>query len=106
MSNACAPGATWEEISSRCQRPALVRPQRDRHRRPRTQRALAPTPAAHLEFLFRIQSTQLLLVHGMALPGQQEMEAAIAEAPPLPRQFAQPLANIGIVRTPGAVADR
>jgi hypothetical protein len=33
----------------------------------------------------RAMPDPLLLVHGMAFPGQQQMEAAITEARPLPR---------------------
>ena len=56
-----------------------------------------------LELLFCIQSTQLLLVHSVALPGQQEVKTPITKPAPLPSQIAQPLPDRAVVGTAGLV---
>ena len=63
------PASIGEGIRQKVQAPALVRPLRDYHRRPRAQGPFAPAAPAHLQPLLAIQPTQLLVVHRHAPPG-------------------------------------
>jgi hypothetical protein len=80
-----APG---QHVGHEVERPALVRRLRDCYRRPRAGRALSATPAAHRQTFLAVEPEQLLPVHGNAFPFEQDAEAPVAEAPPLPRELA------------------
>ena len=90
--------AVDELIGDEVERPAIVRPLRDQHRRPRAQGAFASTSPADHEAFLAIQSEQPLMVHDEALPAQQNVQAPIAEAPALMSQSQQPSSQFGIGR--------
>jgi len=71
------PATVREGVRHEVQRPSLVRPIRQRHRRPRAQSPLPTAAAAHLELLFAIKTPKLLLVHRDPFPGQQQMQTSI-----------------------------
>ena len=80
------PATVGQRVGREVQRPALVRAVRQRHRRPRAERPLAPAAATHLQPLLAIEPPQLLVVRPQPLARQQQAEAAIAEPPSLGRQ--------------------
>ena len=80
-----------ELVSDEVELPAIVRPLRDQHRRPRAQGALATAPPTYHEALLAIEPEQAFVVHLEALPSQQDVQAPVAEASALMRQSPQPL---------------
>jgi hypothetical protein len=53
-----------------------------------------------------IHAVDALVIHDLALPSQQGMQAAIAEAGSFSGQFSQPLDEYSIIFAPWLVADR
>lgn len=84
--------AAGEAVGDEVQAPTLVRPLRDRHRRPGPERPLAATALAHGEALFAVDAVELLPVHFPALALQKQMQAPVSEPPPLSGEFSQPFA--------------
>lgn len=80
--------ATDEAVRDEVQRPALVRPLRDRHRRTRAQRPLAATTAAHPQAFLAVDAKQLLVVGRHAFAGQKIAQTPITEPAALSGQFA------------------
>src|SRR5262249_8385721 len=62
-----------ELVGNEVERPAVVRPLWDQHRRPRAQGPLATAPSADHEALLAIEPEQPLVVHYKALPSQQDV---------------------------------
>src|SRR5215470_16983223 len=75
------------------ERPALVWPSRQRHRRANPNGALAPAASAHQQPLFFVQPVNPLAVDRVALAPQQPPKASIAKPPALLSQRFQPLAQ-------------
>lgn len=87
MRNRRPPG---ERVGHKVERPALVRPLWDRHRRPCPERPFAAASLAHGQPLFPVDPVELLPVHGPALALQQDVQASIAEPSVLTGQLSQP----------------
>lgn len=73
------------ERAARIQRPALVRPLRQRQRRLRAQGALASTAPAHLHFSFGVEPPQLLLVMAGPSLGNSRCSRQASETSSPPR---------------------
>jgi hypothetical protein len=63
--------AIGKSIRQEVEAPALVRPLRDRQRRPRTPRRLAPAAPAHLQPFLAIEAAELLVIHGQTFAAHQ-----------------------------------
>ena len=92
------PPTAAQRIGDKVQRPALVRPLRQRHRRPGAQCPFATTAAADLQPFLTVDPQQLLVVRHQAFPRQQVAQTPTPKPPPPDRQFSQPLPQVSIVR--------
>jgi hypothetical protein len=61
---------------------------------------------SHRQLLLSVDPFGLLAVHHEALLAQQHMETPVAEPSAFARELAQPVPEVGVIRTPTAVADR
>ena len=61
-------------------------PPRHRHRRPRSERPLAPATLANHELLLAVDAVELLVVHERALAPQQQVQTPVAEPAACRRQ--------------------
>ena len=86
--------------------PTLVGALGDGDRRPRAESPLAARAPAHLQPFLAVESAQLLVVHDQALPGQQDVQAAVAEPAALRGELPQPYPDRLIIGSAGSVADR
>ena len=100
------PAPAGEGIGYEVEAPPLVRSLRDRHRRPRAQSPLATTTTTHLQPLFAIEPSELLVVHLPSFPAQRPVQPTIAEPAPLTGQLPDALARLRIVRPKTDVAHR
>jgi hypothetical protein len=92
-----------ELIGSEVERPAVIRPLRNRQGRACAQGPLAAGPPAHHEAFLAIDPKQPLVVHNEALPSQQHVQPAVAEAPAFMGKNSQPLPQLGILRPARAI---
>jgi hypothetical protein len=72
-----------ERIGDKVEAPALAWPIRDRHRCQGASCTLAASPSLHGKAFFRLEPSQLLLVHDDTLAGQHQLDPAIAKPTPL-----------------------
>lgn len=100
------PTSADQRVRHEVEAPALVRPLRDRHGRPRAQCPLAATAPAHLQTLLAIQPPEFLVVYRPSVPAQQPLQSAIIEPAALPRQVADAGPCLGIVRPTADIAHR
>ena len=77
--------APVQRVGDEIQAPALVRPARQRHRRPRPRGSLAAASPSDRQTFLAIKPKQLLLVHKDTLPLQQDAKPPIAKAATLGR---------------------
>jgi hypothetical protein len=75
--------AIEELVGDEVERPAIVWPLWDEHRRPRAQGPLAATSSTDHEAFFAIQPEQAFVVHLEALSSEQNVQSPVAEAPAL-----------------------
>lgn len=71
-------------VGDEVQRPALVRSQRDHHRRPCPDRPLAATSAADRQAFLAVEPEQPLVVDLEAFAPEQHMQTPVAEPSPFP----------------------
>ena len=76
------------------------------HGSSRAQRPFAAAAPAHLQLLFPVEASQLLLVHHNALPVQHDVDPAVAEPSALRRHGPHRLTQRSVVRTDAGVAHR
>src|SRR5271157_5738867 len=96
---ACAP-------SHEVQRPHLIGGRGRRQWQPRHARTALAPPLPHLQPFQPIEPADPLVIHPPALAYQPVMQPAIAKAPELLRQFAQPLPQPPVLRAPRPVSVR
>src|SRR5271166_433291 len=82
-----------ERIRRKVQRPALIDPLRDRHRRPRSQSSLAAAALANGQALLFVEPIELLAVQRHPFPAKQQMQTPVAEAPALACKLAKALSD-------------
>src|SRR5215471_4535537 len=82
------------------ERPALVRPERQRHRRANPNGALAAAASPHHQPLFFVQPVNPLAVDRVTLAPQQHPKASMAKPPALLSQRFQPLAQPIVIAPP------
>lgn len=100
------PPPLGELVMHEVDRPARVRQGHRQQRRPCSRHLLAPPLHAHRQALLSVEPLDLLAVHDMALPPQQNMQPPVAEPAPFGRQRPQALAQVVIVGASAAVSDR
>lgn len=83
--NVPEPAATIQRVRHEVERPALVAPLRDRHRRSRAKPPFANAAATHLSASLAIQPPKLFMVVHHALVRQQPVQAAITKPATLAR---------------------
>jgi hypothetical protein len=76
------PPAITDLVMQKIHRPALVWALRQGQRCPGAERPLATAATANLKSFLGVDATQLLLVQSEAFSLQQDVQAAIAKAPP------------------------
>ena len=92
--------AIGEAVGHKVERPALVWVARQLERCPCPQCPLAPATPAHLQLLLPVEPAEALLVHAMAIAGQQQMQATVADATPLTGEFPSAEPNSGVAGAP------
>jgi len=92
--------AIGEAVGHKVERPALVWVDRQLERCPCPQCPLAPATPAHLQLLLPVEPAEALLVHAMAIAGQQQMQATVADATPLTGEFPSAEPNSGVAGAP------
>src|SRR5262245_9754765 len=90
-----------ECVRHEVERPAQIATLRDRHRRPGAESPLASAALTNRQAFLLMQPIELLAIELDALALEHQTETAIAEPPPLWRQFPDLLANGMIVRPLG-----
>lgn len=83
--------------SAQLHRPAIVRTQRDRHRRAAATCPLATAPPPHRQALFAIEQVELLVVHHVPLAFEHHADAPLAEPAALSGDLAHFLADLDVV---------
>ena len=83
--------------SAQLEAPALVRQRQHRSRRYGTDSTPAAASSPHRQPFLLVEPLGLLAVDHHALPAQQDMQTAIAEPATLVGQFAQLLAQTGVI---------
>src|SRR5262249_32069578 len=97
--------AAGELIGDEVERPAVVGHKRHRHRSARSQSPFAAAALPYHQPFLAIDAEQPFVIHDVALPAQQHMQAPVAKAAAFLRQSSQSFAQLRIVRTPRSVAD-
>ena len=86
-----------QNVGHEVEAPALVRPLRQRHRAPRAESALSTAASPHRQLFLSIEPKELLVIEDDALPPQQDLEAAMAEAPTFRRERSQTRSDASVV---------
>ena len=100
------PPALGELVVDGVDRPARVRHGHCHERRPCPGRLLPPPPLAHGEALLAVEPLGLLAVHDISLPTEQNVQPPVAKPAALRCQRPQALAQIVVIGSSAAVADR
>ena len=85
--------AVGQRVRHKVQRPALIDPLRDRHRRPRSQCPLAPAALANGQALLLVEPIELLAVQHHPFPAKQQMQTPVAKPPALAGKLAKALSD-------------
>lgn len=92
-------------IVNEVERPTGIGARFDDHRRTGSDGPLAAAAPANRQTFLAVEPLGPLVVHDVSLLPQQNVQAPIAEPPPLGRQFPQTTTQQGVVVPPGAGAD-
>jgi hypothetical protein len=93
------PPATGKGVRDEVQRPALVRPLRQCHRRSGAKRPFSATAATHFQARIALEPEQLLVVRLQPLPCQQITQTPVAKPSSLSREVTQSLTQTSIIRS-------
>ena len=94
------PSPVRQRIADEVEAPADVGRVRQQHRPTRAEDALA----AHLELCLALEAPELLEVHHDPLSFEHDVDASVAEAPPLCRDGLHRRPRLGVVRPDAAIA--